>query len=142
MCDYSLSSVKSRAAAKDDQLIVRNFGTGTKGFSDLKDPTTAVCVLPGTELAFDQEIKSPYLKAGVVEFLLLKKQAPSSATAIFRQINVHDRHSHHDCLELPDSRQILLTHLVEGQTCRILALPAAPKTAKEAKQQERVAYAG
>ncbi|MBV8743811.1 MAG: hypothetical protein JO134_02075, partial [Xanthobacteraceae bacterium] len=56
MCDYSLQNVKSRPASVGDKLTTRNFGTGTRGFAAPEDPTTAVCVLPGTELAFSKEI--------------------------------------------------------------------------------------
>jgi len=56
MCDYSLHNVKSRAARVGDKLTTRNFGTGTRGFAAQEDATTAVCVLPGTELAFSREI--------------------------------------------------------------------------------------
>jgi hypothetical protein len=52
MCDYSLHQVASRAAKVDDKLITRNFGTGTRGFTSLDDPNTAICLLPGTELSF------------------------------------------------------------------------------------------
>src|SRR6266446_3091237 len=52
MCDYSLHNVKSRAARVGDKLTTRNFGTGTRGFAAQEDTTMAVCVLPGTELAF------------------------------------------------------------------------------------------
>ena len=55
MCDYSLVNVKSRSAKVGDKLTTRNFGTGTRGFAAPEDVTTAVCVLPGTELAFSQE---------------------------------------------------------------------------------------
>ena len=55
MCDYSLHNVKSRSAKIGDKLTTRNFGTGTRGFAAPEDVTTAVCVLPGTELAFAQE---------------------------------------------------------------------------------------
>ena len=58
MCDYSLMHVKSRPASVGDKLRTSNFGTGTRGFAAPEDPTTAVCVMPGTELAFDREIAS------------------------------------------------------------------------------------
>jgi hypothetical protein len=56
MCDYSLQHVQSRPAKLAEKLITRNFGLGTRGFCSPGDPNTAVCVLPGTELAFDQPI--------------------------------------------------------------------------------------
>jgi len=56
MCDYSLHNVASRPAKVGDKLTTRNFGAGTRGFSAPEDPNTAVCVLPGTELAFTQAV--------------------------------------------------------------------------------------
>ena len=52
MCDYSLQNVKSRPAKVGDKLTTHNFYTGTGGFAAPEDVNTAVCVLPGTELAF------------------------------------------------------------------------------------------
>src|SRR5262249_29147852 len=76
MCDYSLMHVKSRPASVGDKLRTRNFGTGTRGFAACDDPTTAVCVLPGTELAFSAEI------------CVYGSSGPSAhKPAIFRQIN-------------------------------------------------------
>ena len=49
-----------------------------------------------------------------------------------------DLYTHHDALELPDESLVLLTHLVPGQKATILQLPAAPRTANEAKAQERL----
>ena len=56
MCDYSLHSVKSRRAKVGDKLTTRDFGTGTRGFAASEDVNVAVCVLPGTELSFSQEV--------------------------------------------------------------------------------------
>ena len=56
MCDYSLHGVASRPAKVGDKLTTRNFGTGTRGFSAPEERTTAVCLLPGTEIAFASEI--------------------------------------------------------------------------------------
>jgi hypothetical protein len=57
MCDYSLHSVRSRPAKIGDKLITKDFGTGTRGFAPVTDANTAVCVLPGTELAFAGEVR-------------------------------------------------------------------------------------
>jgi len=56
MCDYSLHNVKSRPAKVGDKLTTRDFGTGTRGFAALEDASMAVCVLPGTELAFAGDV--------------------------------------------------------------------------------------
>jgi hypothetical protein len=49
---------------------------------------------------------------------------------------------HHDALELPDGHTVLLTFLCEGQEATVLQLPAQATTESEAREQERVAYAG
>ena len=133
MCDYSLTNVKSRPAKVGDRLVTTDFRTGTRGFSCPTERDVAVCVLPGTELAFDAEIRSSYLSAYQGEWQPQK-------TAIFRQISQHTKHAHHDCLELPDSRQVMLNHLYEGQTATVLQLPAKPKTEAEKQAQTRVEY--
>ena len=56
MCDYSLQGVASRPAAVGDKLTTRNFGTGTRGFGASEDRNIAVCLLPGTEIAFAGEV--------------------------------------------------------------------------------------
>jgi len=129
MCDYSLTHVRSRAAKTGEKLVTRNFGMGTRGFCSPDDPSTAVCLLPGTEIAFEQSIEA---------------NVPTSpqCTARFRQINKDVPYMHHDALELPDGQIILLTRLNEGQIATVLQLPAEPKTAEEAQQQTRVAFAG
>ena len=62
------------------------------------------------------------------------------ATAIFRQVNKDELRKHHDALEFPDGRIVLLTKLSEGQEAIVLQLPAKPKTAAEADAQKRVTY--
>ena len=129
MCDYSLTHVRSRPAKIGEKLVTRNFGTGTRGFCSPDDPSTAVCLLPGTEIAFKQPIEA-------------NVSATPQHTARFRQINKDVPYMHHDAIELPDGQIILLTHLNEGQIATVLQLPAKPKTAEEAQQQTRVAFLG
>jgi hypothetical protein len=57
MCDYSLHSVRTRPAKVGEKLVTHNFGTGTRGFAAPEDCSVAVCVLPGTELAFEAPVK-------------------------------------------------------------------------------------
>jgi hypothetical protein len=138
MCDYSLHNVKSRPAKVGDKLTTRDFGTGTRGFAASEDPNVAVCVLPGTELAFDHDIKRlstrlwPWHDDSAIEY----------KTAIFRQINKDKVAAHHDALEFPDGQIVLLTFLREGQPATVLQLPAEPKTASEAEAQRRATYVG
>lgn len=137
MCDYSLHNVKSRAARVGDKLTTRNFGTGTRGFAASEDADIAVCVLPGTELAFAREVACT-----ASGFLGLGARRMSHRTAIFRQVNKDQPRVHHDALEFPDGQTVLLTDLLEGQAATVLQLPAQPVTAAEAKAQERVVYIG
>jgi hypothetical protein len=57
-------------------------------------------------------------------------------TAIFRQINKDNAYVHHDAVEFPDGKIVLLTHLFEGQIATVLQLPAQPVTTVEVKEQE------
>lgn len=133
MCDYSLMQVQSRPAAVGDRLRTTNFGTGTRGFASIDDPDTVVCLLPGTELAFDDGV----LVVGRPETDRL------SNVAIFRQINKEQPHMHHDALEFPaEGATHLLTYLVGGQRATVLQLPAVPKSKAEAQEQKRVEFVG
>ena len=128
MCDYSLHGIKSRPAKIGDKLTVCDFGTGTRGFAASEDATVAVCVLPGTELAFAHEVKRL-----PVRLWPWHDSAIRHKTAIFRQINKDKVAAHHDALEFPDGQVVLLTLLAEDQQATILQLPAEPKTAVEAE---------
>ena len=134
MCDYSLQNVKSRPAKVGEKLRTQHFNTGTIGFAAPEDTKTAVCVLPGTELAFATAVSLGWLgwKLGIIKH----------TTAIFRQINKHNPHTHHDALEFPDGQVALLTDLLEGQGATVLQLPAQPVTPAEIKAQERVPHIG
>ena len=134
MCDYSLHSVRTRPAKVGEKLVTHNFGTGTRGFAAPEDCSVAVCLLPGTELAFETPVK--YRTA------LMFRTNIGHAVAIFRQINKSVLHICHDALEFPDGEIVLLTRLCEGQKATVLTLPPQAKTAAEGEAQQRVAYAG
>jgi hypothetical protein len=138
MCDYSLQFVRSRPAKVGDKLTTRDFGTCTRGFAAAEDAGVAVCVLPGTELAFSGvvTVKYPRFLAG------WKVETLAYATAIVRQMNKNEPLKHHDALEFPDGRIVLLTKLSEGQKATVLQLPAQPTTADEADAQKCIAYVG
>jgi hypothetical protein len=137
MCDYSLHNVKSRPAKVGDKLTTHYFNTGTRGFAAPEDTNMAVCLLPGTELAFAKEVsclpRSFFgWKAGIV----------NHTTAIFRQINKDDPHTHHDALEFPDGQIVLLTRLIEGQEATVLQLPAQPAAAAEVRTRGQIVPVG
>ena len=132
MCDFSLQTVKSRPAVVGDKLVSTNFGTGTGGLASPADMGTAVCVLPGTELAFDADVVISI--AGSERYSMTIEHR----VARFRQVDRDRPNRHHDALEFPDGTIALLHNLLTGQRATILQLPAAPKTAEEAKEQERL----
>ena len=80
-----------------------------------------MCVLPGTELSFAEEVEC------VPRSLVWCARVINHRTAIFRQINQEKKWRHHDALEFPDGETVLLTFLQEGQKATVLQLPAAEK---------------
>jgi hypothetical protein len=119
MCDYSLEHVASRPANVGDKLVTTQFGHSlTGGFCAIGEPKVAVCLRPGTELAFDGEIRMP---AG----FWLRSKKLGTKVARFRQVNIGRRAAHHDALELPDGKIIFVTRLCEGQTATVIQTPAA-----------------
>jgi hypothetical protein len=95
--------------------VTGDFGTGTRGFAAADDPGLAVCVLPGTELAFAGEVAC--LPTGLLGW---KTKTINHQTAIFRQVDKDKLAAHHDALEFPDGRTVLLTLLCEGQAAIVL----------------------
>ncbi len=122
MCDYSLHLVASRPAKVGDVLVATDFERSvTRGFAAAGEPGVAVCLLPGTELAFDELVR--YDRA----FSLFGKARVEHTVARFRQINMADPNVHHDALEFPGGQIVMVTRLVPGQCATVLQLPAAPR---------------
>jgi hypothetical protein len=91
MCDYSLHNVKTRPAKVDDKLTVRDFGTGTRGFSASEDRNVAVCLLPGTELSFAEEVGRaslwPWSKSVIKHRTAFGKSTKTSRHIITTRLN-------------------------------------------------------
>src|SRR2546429_3051191 len=119
MCDYSLHSVRTRSAKVGEKLVTHNFGTGTRGFAAPEDCSVAVCILPGTELAFEQPV--------TYQTTLMFRANTDHTVAIFRQINKGMLHTNHDALEFPDGEIVLLTRLCEGQKALSSRFPRTPR---------------
>jgi len=135
MCDFSLYSLRSRPAQVGDKLVTHDFGTGTRGFAAVDDLNVAVCLMPGTELAFSSEVA--ILPSGLLGW---ERKTTKHRTAIFRQVNKEKPAAHHDALEFPDGRIELLTILCEGQAATVLQLPAQQTITAEADAQKHIAY--
>jgi hypothetical protein len=119
MCDYSLHLIASRPAKVADRLVSTDFVKSiTRGFTEIGQPDVAVCLLPGTELAFDNDVQ--FDRA----FSMFGRARVAHRVARFRQINMDDPHVHHDALEFPSGQIVLVTRLVPGQTATVLQLPA------------------
>ena len=109
MCDYSLDLVASRPAKVGDELVTTKFKNSiTRGFAAIGEPNVAVCLLPGTEVAFEKEVK---YERFFVLFPSLKFGTLGKKVAQFRQINIGKPGVHHDALEFPDGETVLLTRL-------------------------------
>lgn len=124
MCDYSLHSVKSRPAKAGDKLTTHDFRTGTRGFAAPEDESVAVCLRPGTELAFAENVECE--RGGL---LFWRRKLIKHKMAIFRQINQGDASVHHDALEFPDGVIVLLTSLCDAQQAMVLQLPVDARAA-------------
>jgi hypothetical protein len=85
-----------------------------------EDKNVAVCLLPGTELSFTEEVRKIHSWPWSAPTIRHK-------TAIFRKVHQHNPTVHHDALEFPDGRIILVTLLEAGQQATVLQLPAAPE---------------
>jgi hypothetical protein len=133
MCDYSLHHVAWRPAKVGDKLVATDFvKTITRGFAAVSEPGVAVCLLPGTELVFDENAQyerafSPFGRAYV-----------DHKVARFRQVNMNDPHVHHDALEFPDGQIVKVTRLVAGQHATVLQLPASTRDHDGAKESTQV----
>lgn len=131
MCDYSLHHVASRPAKVRDKLVTTELArSSTRGFAAIGElgaklvihdspPQVAVCLLPGTELAFDDDVR--YDRA----FSLFGKARVHHKVARFREIDGNDPHVHYDALEFPNGQVLKLRQLVAGQTATVLQLPVA-----------------
>jgi hypothetical protein len=137
MCDYSLHNVASRPAKVGDELMTTKFANSlTRGFSAIGEPNVAVCLLPGTEVAFEKEAEYDHLLAQ----LLPRFGKLGGKVARFRQIDLGRPNVHHDALEFANGKIVLLTRLCPGQRATVLQLPAQARTASEFRRREPAAF--
>ena len=116
MCDYSLHAVASRPAKVGEMLVTTSFyGTSTRGFAAKEEPGVAVCLLPGTELAFESDVR--------YNRYWLSTRSTGFRVARFCRIQPRAPEQHHDALAFPDGSMVLVNLLSEGQRARVLQLP-------------------
>jgi hypothetical protein len=128
MCDYSLENVMTRPAKIGDKLKVTTFhASTTRGFAAVEEPTVAICLRPGTEVAFDRSVEFN----GLLSFF--RNRTTGARVARFRQIE-SEIPGHRDALEFPDGRIVLVTKLAKGQVARVIQLPAVAHTLEQDPQ--------
>jgi len=99
MCDYSLHYVANRPAKVGDKLVTTRFReSSTRGFAAIGEPNVAVCLLPGTEIAFDREVDCDH------GFGFLRNRKAYGKLARFRQINTDQPGLHRMRLSFPTAR--------------------------------------
>jgi hypothetical protein len=116
MCDYSLHAVASRPAKVGEILVSTSFrGSATLGFASPAEKGVAVCLLPGTELAFERNVKygGGWFKSQTINYNVAK----------FCKIAPEILCQHHDALAFPDGSTVLVNSLTKGQRLRVLQLP-------------------
>jgi hypothetical protein len=135
MCDYSLHAVTSRPAEVGEELVTTTFrGTSTRGFASEKEPGVAVCLLPGTELAFAEDVR--------YDNRWIWTRTINSRVGKFGKIDPLVPERHHDAVEFADGSYVLVTQLVEGQRVTVLQLPvtrpiATPDSTEQSTQAAR-----
>jgi hypothetical protein len=132
MCDYSMHHVASRPAKVGDELVSTKFESSfTRGFAATGQPRIAVCLLPGTELAFAKEVEyEPAFR------LLRKRRKIVEKVAQFQRVRISRPEAHRDALQFPSGQIVLVTRLCPGQIATVLQLPASEVNAKLAPMEE------
>ena len=126
MCDYSLHAVETRPAQVGETLITTTFrGTSTRGFASESEPAVAVCIPPGTELAFAEDVK--------YDNRSLWTRTTNFRVGKFGAIEPDVPHRHHDAIEFPDGSNVLVTQLSEGQRVIVLQLPVVHQITEHAQ---------
>jgi hypothetical protein len=109
MCDYSLEMYRSRLATAGEKYVLHGFRSGTLGFVDPADCTTAVCMPVGTRLRLQA------ISAQVQQSFSL------GATADVTMIRIpNSRSLHRDGVRVADGREILLQRLNPGVSALLL----------------------
>src|ERR1700687_3114387 len=117
MCDYSLHAAATRPAEVAETLVSTKFSTGTRGFASPDDPKVAVCLRPGTEIAFENAVQT--------DGVMFRKNV-GVRVARLPKIHHNKPYQHHDALEFSNGAIVLVTNLAAGQRATVLQLPASP----------------
>jgi len=126
MCDYSLHGIANRPARVGDKLVSTVFSNSfTRGFTEIGCSNVVVCLMPGTELSFEQDVEVAHIFRRILPRFSFGKTG--QRVARFRQVNMERPDTHHDALEFPNGRIVLVTQLCSGQKATVLQLPVVAK---------------
>ena len=132
MCDYSLHALETRPAEVAETLVSTKFRfSTTRGFASPTSPQVAVCLRPGTEIAFEKDAQTDGM---------LFRRSVGDRLARFRQIDTEKPDQHHDALEFSNGAIVLVTDLVLGQRATVLQLPASPIEERPQASQPAARY--
>lgn len=121
-----LNLVDSQPAKVGDRLVTTDFAKpGTRGFAAVGKLDVAVCLVPGTELAFEKDIRYHH-RFSSLRFCISHK------IARFRRFNMDGPSAGHDALELADGRIVMLAELAAGQTATVMQIPPSAQPAPAA----------
>ena len=135
MCDYSIRHVAARPAKVGDKLVTTSFDKpDNRGFAAVGEPDVAVCLLPGTELALERVAEYDQVFGRLFPKLRSRKTG-GHKVARFRQVNMKTVGVHHDALEFPNGKTVLVARLLPGQHATVLQLPAIPHSTGEVESQ-------
>jgi hypothetical protein len=124
-----MHAIASRPAEVGETLVSTCFrGTSSRGFAASEEEGVAVCLLPGTELAFERNVK--------YRWGWFRSKTVGYSVAKFCKIDPDIPHKHHDGLEFPDGSTLLLHSLVEGQRLKVLQMPVTHNGHKSAGQRD------
>ena len=124
MCDYSLHAVATRPAKVAETLVSTCFrGTTTRGFASADDLTVAVCLRPGTEIAFETSAQT----SGFIF-----RRNVRDRLARFRQVDLDKPDRHHDVLEFSNGKLVWVSDLRVGQKATVLQLPVDATRSRKA----------
>jgi hypothetical protein len=136
----SLPSFASRPARAGEKLVTTRFKHSAKrGFAAASEPEVAVCLSPGTEVAFKCDVQY-YRLLGIPRGMLAER------VARFREIDKHRPNARRDALEFPSGRVLTVDRLCENQHLTVLQLPVPPQIvrfdAREARRTWFFPYLG
>ena len=113
MCDYSLFGIRNRLASEGENLTVHRFRTGSVGLASVSDPTTAICIPPGTQLTIQD----------IPERLQARLAVSCCEKVVFFERSARP-YEYRDAIKFGNGSDVLLQELADGQRVMVLSLGA------------------